>query len=429
MRKQTEILLLLGLIAFFVLVVVLSHREGVDLTQAHAAIAQRSSYRTMPEGYKALYLTLEKLGYPVHRQTRAFNELPPAGGLLIVADPFFRRTMALKEGEELTSWLRQGNHALVALEYHAEFLYGMLGSEKENDAQAQRAELDQMDGTWFREISMPKLPVTPPIPMAPIVMPYTTAKPIVPSFLAEQAPKLDTYSYRRFQSDIPLTSEQIDRIGSVVPLYQDGKGVVVAYSAVGQGGIVWCASPWSFSNAGLSSADNLAFVLALANLKPGAPVIFDEYHQGFGNKMTVWSLLPKLAKLGVLQLAAALLLLFLTLAWRFGPAQLPEEERFSRSRAEYLTAMAALLERARATHVVRERLSVLLRRELARRLGVPPQAPAERFLTANAGHAVVDQDQLERVLRLLIHMEGQKRPDPEALLRLAGEMQRMLHQK
>ncbi len=427
MRKRTEILLLLGLIAFFVLIVVLTHREGIDVTQAHAAIAQRSSYRTMPEGYKALYLTLLELGYPARRHTHAFNMLPEDGGLLIVADPFFRRPMALKEGEELLAWLRKGNTALVALEYHAEFLYGILGTTDTDDPREQRAQLDALDREWFRAVSMPPMPVSLPAPVhLGNPMRYVTAEPLVPSFLAERAPKLDTYAYRRFAERIPLTGEQLAKIGGVVPLYRDAEGVAVAYSAVGDGGIVWCASPWSFSNAGIASADNLNFVLALANLKPGAPVIFDEYHQGYGAQMTVWHLLPKVSRLGVVQVTVGLLLLFITLAWRFGPAQLPAEERFSRSRAEYLTAMASLLERARATHVVRERLSVHLRRELSRRLGVPPHAPPERFLAANASHAVVDQALLERVLRQLLHFEGQKRPDADALLRLSGEMQRML---
>jgi len=430
MRKRTEILLLLGLIAFFVLIVVLTHREGIDVTQAHASFAQRSSYRTMPEGYKALYLTLLELGYPARRQTQAFNMLPEEGGLLIVADPFIRRPMALKEGEELLAWLRKGNTALVALEYHAEFLYGLLGTTDTDDPGVQRAQLETLDREWFREVSMPPIPVRLPAPIR-IGSPtrYVTAEPIVASFLADRAPKLDTFAYRRFAERIPLTGDQFAKIGGMTPLYRDEEGIAVAYSAVGDGGIVWCASPWSFSNAGIASADNLKFVLALANLKPGAPVIFDEYHQGYGANMSMWHLLPKVSRLGVLQLAAGLLLLFITLAWRFGPAQLPAEERFSRSRAEYLTAMASLLERARATHVVRERLSVHLRRELARRLGVPPHAAPDRFLAANASHAVVDQAQLERVLRQLIHFEGQKRPDAEALLRLSGEIQRMLHVK
>lgn len=439
MGKRTEMLLLLGLVAFFVLIVVLSRHEEIDATQSNPFTVQRSSYRTMPEGYKALYLTLQAEGFSVRRQTQAFNLLPLEGGLLIIPDPpyenhpqpgvdsgmqavTFRREMALKEGDALTDWLSRGNHALVLTEYNANVVYGLLGSHRVIDPEERRREQDQTEDDWFATVA-------DPTPGADLPIQHTLATPSVPSFLSDGAKKLEVYSGRRLKTDMPLTTEQVARIGGVVPLYRDDLGVVAAYSQVGQGGIVWCTSPWSFSNGGIDAGDNLAFVLALAKLKPGAPIIFDEYHQGYGVQMTVWQLLPKIAKLGAVQIGVALLLLFITLAWRFGPAQLPEEERFSRSRAEYLTAMASLLERARATHVVRERLSVLVRRELARRLGVSPHAPPERFQAANAAHAVVEPVLLERVLRHLTTMEHQKRPDPEALLRLAGEIQRMLHAK
>ncbi len=453
MSKRLEIVILLGLIAFFVFIAVVSHREGVDKSQANPLAVQRSTYRTMPEGYKALYLALRDLGYPVQRQTRAYNLLPQDGGLLVIADPPpereqvemgqpINRSIAKKEGDELLAWLRQGNHALILTEFHSDVLPALLGSRTNFDPEQQMLEAEQLDESWLTAVSStepdPDAPGTQTpkrpdnwTPLGPpdIPLEHTLAKPVTPSFLGERAPKLEVYAFRRFNDTIPLDHRQIERLGSVVPLYRDDAGVVAAYSRVGDGGIIWCCSPWSFSNGGIDAGDNLEFVRAIADLKPGAPVIFDEYHQGFGNQTTVWQLLPKIAKIGILQLVGALLLLFAVLAWRFGPAQLPAEERFSRSRAEYLTAMAALLERARATHVVRERLDVLLRRELGRRLGVSPTAPTARILQANAGHAVVDQAQLERVLSQLEHMTHQKRPDPDALLRLSGEIQRMLHAK
>lgn len=439
MGKRTEILLLLGLIAFFMFIVVLSNREGanragMDASQANPMSVQRSTYRTMPEGYKALYLALRELGYPVQRQTRAYNLLPAEGGVLIVADPPpdrvqvemgqpVDRSIANKEGDELLNWLRRGNYALIMTEYHAEVLPALLASRTNFDPEQQQAEAQELENGWLTQVS----DTNPKDPVAPLE--HALAKPVAPSFLADRAPKLEIYSHMRYRDRVPLNHLQIARLGSVVPLYRDDAGIAAAYSPVGAGGIIWCCSPWSFSNGGIDTGDNLEFVRAIADLKPGAPVIFDEYHQGYGNQTTVWQLLPKLAKIGVLQLVGTLLLLMAVLAWRFGPAQLPAEERFSRSRAEYLTAMAALLEHARATHVVRERLNVLLRRELGRKLGVSPTARDERLLQANAGHAVVDQAQLERVLRTLAHMAQQKRPDAEALLRLAGDMQRMLHAK
>jgi hypothetical protein len=79
--------------------------------------------------------------------------------------------------------------------------------------------------------------------------------------------------------------------------------------------------------------------------------------------------------------------------------------------------------------VVHERLSALMRRELGRRLGIPPHAPPEHFIAANTRRQVVDPPTLERITRQLAVHEAQRRPEPFALLRLAGEIHRMLHKK
>ena len=156
-------------------------------------------------------------------------------------------------------------------------------------------------------------------------------------------------------------------------------------------------------------------------------MIFDEYHHGYGAGMSVWSLTPSPTKLGILQLAGALLLLLITLAWQFGPPRVPADERFSRSRAEYLTSMAGLLQRARATHVVRDRLVAMLQRELARRLGLPAQADHAQVLAANKANPVMDHAALEHVLQQIVALQQQQRPTAEALLRSSRAAHRLLH--
>ncbi len=425
MGKRTELLALLLVVALILAIATLSRRDDLDMSQSDKHTVIRSSYRTFPEGYKALYDTLAA-HYPVTRSIRPFSLLP-ARGLLIVADPY-QRPITEYEGRRLIEWVRAGNHALILTERHPRNLFTMTGIKVSRDpdmvtpviqAKGQGEDSWRFWDTnpWWKQVRIDENITTRP------------ANSIAPSFLAAAAPSLSVASSFRFPADAPLPAELAKLVDGTVPLYRDTGGVAVAYSTVGPGGIVWCASPWSFSNAGLATGTNLDFILALANLQPGAPVIFDEYHQGYGADMMVWNLAPPLVKLGLGQLALALLLLLFTIAWRFGPSRLPDDERFPRSRAEYLTAMAALLEHARATHVVRERLSVLLRRDLGRRLNVPPHAPLERFTAANAQRQAVDQVHLERITRQLTVMETQHRPDPLALLRLSGEVHRLLHRK
>ncbi len=313
-------------------------------------------------------------------------------------------------GVRLLAWLRRGNTALLLLAEHPEMADTLV--EHSKTEVLKNEEKVSFQKSWWQ---------------GALYGHVSDAIPIIPSFLSSAAPKLSVQSPYRFPVDNPLPPPIAKSVGGAVPLYCDRFGVVVAYSAVGNGGIVWCSSPWSFSNAGLEETNNLDFILALANLQPGTPVIFDEYHHGIGTGISVWTLAPWITKWGVAQFALAFLLLLLLLAWRFGPPRLPIEERFTRARAEYLTSMAGLLERVQATHVVRDRLANLLRRQVSRRLAIAPNADFALFLTANAQLHAVDQVQLERIIAQLGVMEQQPRPEQTALLRLATEIQRLLY--
>jgi len=420
MRFRMEILGLLLIVTLIAVLMTLASRDDVGFGNLSPSIATRSSYLTLPEGYQALYTTLRESGYATRRLTRPYALLPERG-LLIVADPY-KVAITPYESRRLFAWVAQGNHALLLLDRHSDSLLAQLeGSKEQPDADNAVAQggLDII-GHWLG---------VPGSASAPSSAAPSEATAVTPSFLSKAAPTLAVTAAYRFPKSSILPKALAAKVGGAVPLYADAQGIVTAYSALGAGGIVWCASPDSFSNASLATGKNLDFILALANLQPAAPVIFDEYHHGYGANMNVWSLTKGLTRLGLGQLALALLLMLATLGWRFGAPRLPAAERFSRSRAEYLTSMASLLERAQATHVVCERLSLFTRRELGRRLGVPVQAPPDRFLEANGRLQVVDPEQLTHVIRHLTALEQQHRPDPESVFRLAGEIQRLLHRR
>lgn len=412
MRRNFEVLALLLLVVFIVAMTSLSRREDYDRKLESPETLMRSSYRTLPDGYKGLFLTLEELGYPVHRQIRPYSLLPKRG-LLIVADPY-KEQISPYEQRALFAWLQRGNTALIVLEHHAE----CFATEKK--AQAPDPSLPQIASSvkWFT-----------PQEGTTIASPASGLTDLRLVDLAHRAPALTVQSTVRLSNMklAPLLYQKY--FADAQPLYRDQQGVVAAFSPVGAGGIVWCSSPWSFSNAGLPEGKNLDFVLALVDHRPGVPVIFDEYHHGNGAGMTVWNVAPALTKLGAVQLATALVLLLLTLSWRFGPSRLPAEERFARSRAEYLMSMAMLLQRARATQLVRDRLQTMLRRELSRRLGVPVNAPVEHFMTVNAMHRAVDPDTLAQVWQQFAQLDTQQRPRQDALFRLAKQVHRMLNRK
>jgi len=412
MRTRPELLALLLIVAFLAVMISLSHREDVDLRQMNKSFVVRSSYRTFPEGYKVLYLALQRLGYPVKRQIRSYVQLPRRG-LLIVADPSNPQALISQyEKRMLARWLDSGNYALVAVEQHAgqllpvedpQFLQDMIPGMSTNGPPANAAEAIK-DGQRV-----------------------ATAKLIAPAFFSTRAPKLAVKTSRRFTADLPLEADLDGRKIPAAVLYRDQVGGVVAFSPVGKGGIFWCASPWSFSNEGLQQhPENLDFMLALAELQPGAPILFDEYHHGFGTKATVWTVAPRLTQLGIVELGVAFLLLLLTLAWRFGAVQLPMEERFSRSRAEYLTSMADLLLRVHATHVVIKRLRARLGRSLGQRFGLAVTTPLQELIDANAAHPLVDHMLLQRTCREMELLEKVPRPDEDSMLHLARSVERLV---
>lgn len=413
--RRTELIALVLIVVFLGVLVAMSSRDDTGIvTESQPTTVVRSSYSTYPGGYKALYLTLGQLGYPVKRQLRPLALLPERG-LLIIADPY-KEAISAYEARRLRAWVSRGNYALVLVEHHQESVYavGDLRQPALNPHAPAANKAANKKLAWWREQMVHASPGE------------SAAAATAPSFLSDVAPAITVQSTIRFPQGEALPPAVLAKTDAAVPLYGDADGTTVLFTPLGTGGIFWSASPWMLSNDGIDKPGNVEFVLRLADLQPGAPVIFDEYHHGYGAGMTVWTLMPSLAKLGTAKLALAFVLLLFTLAWRFGAPRLPAEERFTRSRAEYLTSMSAVLERARATHVVRDRLLVLLRRELGRRLGVSPHAPLADFVEANRRRPVVEHTALERLARQLEAVTNQRRPAPETMLRLSRDVHALL---
>ena len=410
MRFRPEILVLLLIVAFIAVMMTLSHRDTPETGDWNVV---RSSYRTLPHGYKALYLTLDRLNLPVRRHLRPYMMLPERG-LLIVAD-VHKKAVNEYEITQLKKWIAAGNHALVLAEYHPGLFLPGDGAER----------LFDLDDFIGKPGSAGK-PVAHTPENIDAGMIATEAAALVPSFLTARAPALTVKTTHRFAHDsAPAIELAGEKVGATL-LYADEVGSVVAYSPLGEGGIVWCTSPWSFSNEGIAEGYNLEFILALVGLQPGAPIIFDEYHHGHGTRLNLWTVAPTLTKLGILQVAVAVVLLLITLSWRFGPIQLPVEERFSRSRAEYLTSMAGLLERLHATHVVAQRLRLRVGRVLGQRLGLSAHASLREIAEANVQHPMVDHALLLRICREFEFLEREPRPDEETLLDLVRNVERLL---
>jgi hypothetical protein len=70
-----------------------------------------------------------------------------------------------------------------------------------------------------------------------------------------------------------------------------------------------------------------------------------------------------------------------------------------------------------------------LSRVLGNRLGVPANAPLKALVEANAQHPLVDHKLLVATCRELMILENEPRPDEEAMLEVAQNVERMLSLK
>lgn len=147
---------------------------------------------------------------------------------------------------------------------------------------------------------------------------------------------------------------------------KDGGGQALLVHAVGEGEVVWLASAYPVTNAGIGEADNARFATLLA---AGAqPVHFDEYHHGFVRGGGIWQ------RLGQGGRAAALLGLLgaATLLWsvsrRIGPPIASAPAREVRTGA-YIGSLAGLYRAAGARVPALASLAEGLRSSLARRYG------------------------------------------------------------
>lgn len=154
----------------------------------------------------------------------------------------------------------------------------------------------------------------------------------------------------------------------------NNRPVIMRLRYRGGGTVTLAADPGWFTNRVWRDTDVPMVALALFSPTPDHPgrVVWDEYHQGFGEDtgpslpgQTLSWLRHSPAGWLILQLIAVALVWLATTAVRFGPA-LPVIERRRRSPLEHLEALGAGLETAGDANTAAQRLALGLRRRLSR---------------------------------------------------------------
>jgi uncharacterized protein DUF4350 len=423
-RLTSDALLLGGLLVVTLIVAMFGVRSSGRREEESEFPARRTTYSPNRGGYQALYEAMEALRYPVHRWRYSLETLKEPG-TLIVASPESAITAA--EWRALAQWVQAGN-LLICLTDEG----GLFGRRRGREA---------LMGTARR-----------------------TSRPAQPCPPAEAAPELRTRNafYLDQEEWAPVAWETREDEGQptpvmsmsaavasspLVPLYRDERGVTVAYTSWGRGAVVLSSSPWSLSTVGVGQADNFLWLLSTiaaygpaahrAAGRPGsqkwtpqhlAPIWFDEFHHGYGQKRGVLSLLAPIARVGLAQLAIAWLLLAYAASRRFG-GRVPDEDRVRRSRSEYLGGMASLLARARAVDLAVAQVRRQFISDAVRALGLPRDAERPVLIQAAAGRGL-DPERLrvllERADRIIDERDRSRQEEALAVARELVQVRQQL---
>ena len=339
--------------ALFALAVAVATAAGLRNALGGAEGGTPSAFLAGPDGAKAVYDVLQRLGRPVERRRTPLYDLsrvrrPPA--LLVVLDPPDDLTAA--ELEQVVRYVRSGGQVLAAgdgggitrctgWDAHTAFLKGYAGDSQ---------------------------PVQQPVPALEL-----------PSVTAVLRP-LDSLRTVRGQDTRRRVRRDLDREsgcdGLALPRQdtllrtEHAKPVILRLRYPGGGLITLAADPGYFRNRAWRTTDVPPFMVPLLTPGTRGRVTWDEYHQGFGRSGSLeGAVLDWLARTpagwALLQLVAVGLLALAAAAVRFGPARSVIDRR-RRSPLEHVEALAVSLQGAGGVDTAVALIVAGLRRRLGR---------------------------------------------------------------
>jgi hypothetical protein len=306
-----------------------------------------STYLDGPLGTKAVYDVLLALGRPVARRRAALFDLSAgsrrAPALVAVLDPPIDLQPA--ELDAVGAFLRRGGAVLAAGDGG-----GITRCAGWRASTARRYVLDSVALRAPAGLSLP--------PTAYYLEPDTAGTTV------------ETRKRRLLAGAGPACGRLAATAADTLLTRGDGRLVALQLHYQGGGTLTLVSDAGFFRNRVWKASDVPRVALAWLTPPGRGPVIFDEYHQGFGGgeslaRVVFLWLAGTPAGWTLLQLTAVGLLLLAIAAVRFGPA-LSVIERRRRSPLEHLEALGAGLESAAGSEVALQLLVAGLRRRLSR---------------------------------------------------------------
>jgi hypothetical protein len=198
--------------------------------------------------------------------------------------------------------------------------------------------------------------------------------------------------------------------------FLDGDGAWLVATPLGRGTVVSLGGPLALTNAVLDEADNAVLAVSLLAPTAGDRVAILRPPPPGGGRETLGDLVSPRVWLALVQLGVAFLVLAAWRARRLGrPVLEPQPVQVAGS--ELVVAVGELLQRARAREQAAALLRDDLRREVARRLGLPAGLPPEAVARAVAARTGLPPAEVAGALA------GGPPGDEDALVRLARQVE------
>ncbi len=380
MSQRAKMLLVFGgilLVTFLIAMAIVRH-GATSFSYAP------SSFNASPAGTKALFTTLQGLGVSVQRWQHPWTKLVHENGVLIHTDAVLNEVLSRggqhdplqEEYAQLGRWVARGNTVVVYTSPDAVCPFSLddfsknsktVGSDKPSARkETSRRRLRASDNRPSFDLPIKQKPET--ILRTPLPGPYTHG--VTEVAIGES-------------QGLKLTG------GAVVPLIEgDDKALHAFWIPHGKGRVIVFSTPSFIDNEHCGHKDNLVLMLNMVSRLPaGGTVLFDEYHHGYSQEFAMRDFLSlPMVRAAALQLALVVCLLICSSARRFGePIPLVRDAR--RSVMEYTVSLGDLYARASTQLDALDYLYRHLRRSLAERYGLSPDASAVEIGSAFGGSA------------------------------------------
>ncbi len=338
-----------------------------------------SSFNASPAGTKALWATLQKLGFSVQRWQHPWTRLVREKGVLIHTDAVFDELLAQgnqgaplrEEYAQLGRWVDRGNTVVVYTSPDAIWPFSPERLSEEPEAVAWR----EPSARRTAARKEPRFSASP--------SPYDLLLKQKPDIVL-RTPLPSSYTHGVKEVVIGESQGLKPAGGAVVPLIEGADEALHAFWIPrGKGRVIVFSTPSFINNEYCGREDNLVLILnILSRLPAGGTVFFDEYHHGYSQEFALGDFLSlPMVKVAGLQLVLVVGLLICSSARRFGePIPLVRDTR--RSVMEYTVSLGDLYARASTQLDALDYLYRHLRRFLTERYGLRSDASALEIRSA-----------------------------------------------